>query len=310
MAMKYSFPATDNQAINDLGHQYEKIIQKANRGAIKTRYRYAEAGARFVKWVQPAFRMQKLQNLQDKHILAYGKYLQNKGCSDKYIKNEISALQYIHSYVPNTRYELSDSKVLNREIGLQSTPNYKAATLDQSWTKDELSRFCDHTRDHNHKEYGQMAQITYNVGTRLEEIATLRRHEVENGLRTGILHLHNTKGGRPRDVPLSGEARRLFTEAIQEVPRGGYVFVPEGVKIHSFIQSAKDYLYRHRDEFQDPSRKDDPARTELHFHGLRHSFAQNHYVKLRNSGLDDREARREVSEALGHSRESITFTYV
>jgi len=307
--MRYSFPETGIKATDDLGRQLEKIIRTWNRGAYKTRYRYAPACSRFVKWVAPTFKLQKLQNLADKHVVAYGKYLKEKGCAPKYIKNEISALQYLHSYLPHARNQLSDSKKINTEIGLASNPNNKAENLDQSWMREELSRFCDHARDHGHPEYAQMAEITYHIGTRIEEISTLRRYEVENALRTDKIHLTNTKGARPRDVPLSDEARRLFTEAIQEVPRGGYVFVPEGVKIHSFIQSAKDYLYRHRDEFQDPSRKNDPTRTELHFHGLRHTFAQNYYQELRNSGMDEREARKEVSEALGHSRGGITFTY-
>ncbi|WP_369397237.1 tyrosine-type recombinase/integrase [Syntrophomonas palmitatica] len=152
--------------------------------------------------------MQKLANLQDKHLIAYGKYLKSKGCTDKYIKNEISALQYLHTYIPNARYELSNSKEINVKIGLASTPNNKAKNLDQSWTRDEVVHFCQHAREHGHPRYAQMAQITYHVGTRLEEIVTLRRNEVENGLRRGVLRLTSTKGGRPRKVPLSEAARR------------------------------------------------------------------------------------------------------
>ncbi len=76
------------------------------------------------------------------------------------------------------------------------------------------------------------------------------------------------------------------------------------------MKSVQEYVFNHRDDFQDPTRVGDPTRTELHWHGLRHSFAQNMYSELRASGIDDHEARHQVSEALGHSRESITFTYV
>ena len=310
MTMRYKFSATHNQAINDLGRQYEKIMQKANRGSMKTKYRYAAAGARFVRWVQPIYKLQKLQNLADKHLIAYAQYLKKTGLSDKYVKNELSAIRYIHSITPNTRHELSDSRTINKEADLGPTPNNKASNLDQSWTKEELGRFCTYVRDNNHPKYALMAETIYNTGCRLEEISTLRKNDVVNALKTGKLQLRNTKGGRPRSIPLTSEARRLLCESIIAVPRGGYVFVPEGVKVHSYIQSVKDYIYLHRDEIQDPTRKGDPTRTELHFHGLRHSYAQNYYTELRDRGYTDREARREVSEALGHSRVGITFTYI
>ncbi|MGB4311293.1 MAG: phage integrase N-terminal domain-containing protein, partial [Natronincolaceae bacterium] len=96
MVMKYKFPETGIKPIDDLGRQFQKIMQRANQGSIKTRYRYADAGARFIKWVQPAFKMQKLANMSDKHLIAYAQHLKNQGLSDKYIKNELSALRYIH----------------------------------------------------------------------------------------------------------------------------------------------------------------------------------------------------------------------
>jgi len=310
MVMKYKFPETGNKPVDDLGRQYEKIVKTWNRGSIATRYRYADAGARFIKWVQPAFKMQKLANMGDKHLIAYAQHLKNQGLSDKYIKNELSALRYIHSQIPHTRHELSDSKKINTAAGLGSTPNHKAKNLDQTWTKKELDRFCAYARENGRADLARMAEVTYHTGCRLEEVSTLRRHEVEKSLRTGVLHLTNTKGGRPRSVPLSDESRRLLFEAIRDVERGAYVFIPPETPVHSYIQGAKDYVYRTRDEYQDPERVGNPERTELHWHGLRHSYAENTYHELRDQGYEDQEARREVSERLGHSREQITTVYL
>lgn len=308
--MKYKFPETGNKPVDDLGRQFQKIIQRTNQGSIKTRYRYAATGERFVKWVQPAFKMQKLANLSDKHLVAYAKHLKNQGCSEKYIKNELSALRYIHSQTPNIRHELGDAKKINALAGLGATPNNKARELDQTWSRPELDRFCAHARENGRTDLAKMAEVTYHTGCRLEEVSTLRRNEIEKSLRTGVLRLTNTKGGRPRGVPLTSESRRLFSEAIRDVPRGNYVFVPEGKTVHGYIQGVKDYVYRNREESQDPSRVGDPRRTELHWHGLRHSYAHNTYSELRDQGYTDQEARREVSERLGHSREQITTVYL
>lgn len=308
--MNYKFPETGNKPVDDLGRQFEKIIQKTNQKSIKTRYRYADAGARFVRWVQPTFRMQKLANLSDKHLIAYAQYLKSQGRSEKYVKNELSALRFIHSQIPHTRHELGDAKKINALAGLGATPNHRASDLDQTWKREELDRFCAHARENGRADLARMAEVTYHTGCRLEEVSTLRRHEVEKALKTGQLDLRNTKGGRPRSVPLSDESGRLFSEAIRYVPRGNYVFIPEGKTVHGYIQGVKDYVYREREHFQDPSRLRDETRTELHWHGLRHSYAQNTYSELREKGYTDEEARREVSERLGHSRESITFVYV
>ncbi len=307
--MKYNFPKTGNQAVDDLGKQFEKIMRHCNQKSIKTRYRYAATGERFVRWVQPTFRLQKLANLADKHLIAYAKHLKSQGLSEKYIKNELSALRYIHSQTPHTRYELGESKKVNVMAGLGSTPNHKARDLDQTITKEELDRFCSYAYERGRPELAKMAESSYATGCRIEEIATLRRNDIEKALRTGVLYLKNTKGGRPRSVHLSVQTKRMFKMVIHDVPRGAFVFIPEGRSVHSYIRSAQDFIYRHRDNFQDPTRIGDPNRTEMHWHSFRHSFADNSYKENRMD-LGDMGARQEVSEELGHSRASITYCYV
>ena len=224
--MRYKFPETGNKPTDDLGRQLEKIVHTWNRASIKTRYRYADACARFVKWAQPNFKIQKLANLANKHIIAYGRHLKDQGRSEKYIKNEISALQYLHFSMPNPRHVISESKKINREIGLGSTPNNKAANLDQTWTHAELARFCAYARENGRPELAKMAEMTYITGCRLEEISTLRRYQIENALKTGVLHLTNTKGGRKRDIPLTGDSRPLLGDILEKVQRGSYIFIP------------------------------------------------------------------------------------
>lgn len=308
--MQYKFPSTNTKATNDLGRQYEKVVRTWNRGSYATRYRYAKAGARFIKWVQPVYKMQKLQNLQDKHIIEYGKYLKSMGLSDKYIKNEVSALKYLHFTVPNTRYTLGDSQYINNQIGLNPTPNNKAIDLNQSWSLSELKKFCEFAEARGEYRLSIMAMVTYYTGLRIEEVSTLRRHQIENAKRTGKLELENTKGGRPRTVPLNDEAMNLLVDTISKLQRGAYVFVPDNTPVYEFIHYVQDFVYRTRDNYQDPTRKNNPKFTELHWHGLRHSFGQNLYYKLIAAGYSDHEARKQVSIVLGHSRVGITHTYV
>jgi len=317
MSTRYKFPTTDKKLVDELGKQFEKIIQSANRGSLETRYRYAHAGARFVAWVQPTFKMQKLANLSDKHLVAYAKEMKNRGCSDKYIKNELSALRYIHSVTPNTRNRLSDSTKMNRAAGLGPTPNQKASQRDKSWTHTEKEKMCYKAIQCGHPKIASTIQASYTTGMRLDEAASLRRNDAEKALRTGSLHLTNTKGGRPRDVQLSDRAKEVLSEAIQGISRGSYVFVPENTRVHEFKKDVQNFIYQHRDEIQESDRSSgggdtsgsSPIKCNLTFHGLRHSYAQNRYEELRDQGYDDKEAREKLTEELGHGRIEITRVY-
>lgn len=321
--MQWKFPLIEerekgDQAVNDLGRQLQKYIQRWNQKSINTRYRYAEACSRWVKFAgrgqpgQPG--LQKIQNISDRHLEKYAQHLQSQGRSDKYIKNEMSALRYMHTNLPNARHELGDAKKINKEAGLGSTPNFKKGVeyANHAWTQGELDRFADHARSNvnSPNKLDNMMLSTREMGCRLEEIATLRRDQIESAFKTGKLHLVNTKGGRPRDVPLTDVSRRLFKEAIQDVSRGDYVYIPKNMPVHSYIKSVKDYIDNHRDKIQDPTRVGNPSRAELHYHGIRHQYAQEKYAELRNQGMTDREARLEVAQLLGHGRIDVTYVYI
>ena len=45
-------------------------------------------------------------------------------------------------------------------------------------------------------------------------------------------------------------------------------------------------------------------------HSLRYTFAQNLFIEKVNSGIESREAMRQVSEQMGHHRPDITLTYL
>ena len=45
-------------------------------------------------------------------------------------------------------------------------------------------------------------------------------------------------------------------------------------------------------------------------HRLRANFAQNKYQDFLAQGTDEREARRRISELLGHARIDVTYKYI
>ena len=49
---------------------------------------------------------------------------------------------------------------------------------------------------------------------------------------------------------------------------------------------------------------------KITFHGLRHTYAHEKYNEFINSGKNEKEARRMVSELLGHHRDDVTRIYL
>jgi len=313
MGIHYKFPDTGIQKVDDVGRQLEKIIKCCNQGSYQTRYRHAAAMSRFIKWVVPEYKLKKLANVQDKHIIRYGKHLLMLGKSQKYIKDELSGVRFIHRHTPNCRYELDDSELINKRIGLGSTPNGLA---DRKWTIDEFIAMVDQAHKTNNIRIALMMECALRFGTRLDEAVSLRRNSIEAALRNNVLKLTNTKGGRIRYVPTKERDRAFLELCIKGLPRGKYVFCPEGYTLHSYKKYVQKFIRRNRIHFQDPDRKTtahgvaDHERGPLTFHGLRHSFSANEYQTLLKELKQDREARKELAERLGHGRITITKTYL
>lgn len=294
----------------------EKIFKGANRGSLETRYRYAEASKRFIRHVAEKYNLQKLQNLQDKHLESYVRELQARNCSDKYIKNELAAIRYMHSQIPQAKYELSESQVFNQKVGLGSTPDGRC---DRAWTEREITGMRMLCKEMGRHDLIKAIEITKATGTRLDEVCTLRRNEIEQALKTGKLHLTNTKGGRPRDIELNNYSREVLKNAIKDVERGGYVVTPKEFwkgKIHVYQANAEKFLYDHRDKIQDRDRNESAhnvkadERAPLTWHGLRHTYAREEMERRIEAGMSEKQARQTVAEELGHWRSSVTEIYL
>lgn len=314
--MKYTWTKTGIGKIDNLGKQMEKVFRGANQGALETRYRYAEGSKRFISHVAQKYGLQRLQNVQDKHLESYVRELQARNCSDKYIKNELAAVRYMHSQIPQAKFELTESTAFNRAVGLGSTPDGRC---DRGWTDREVSSMRSLCKEMDRSDLVKALDLTRSTGMRLDEVCTLKRNEVEQALKSGRLHLTNTKGGRPRDVELTGKSRDVLERAIKDVERGGYVVAPKEFwngKIHIYEANAEKFLYDHRDKIQDKDRnvsahnvKAD-ERAPLTWHGLRHTYAREELQRLVDSGMTPKEARQTVAEELGHWRSSVTNIYL
>jgi integrase len=315
--MKKKLKSTGHGAIDNLLRQEEKIIRNMNQNKFQTRNRYIGSETRFIKFTAKDCKLQKLANIKDKHLEKYVDHLKEKGASDKYIKTELSGIRFFHNNTPEAKNRLEDSTVFNKKVGLESTPDNK--NIDRAWTEKEVEKMKNKTISLNREEIAKIIEVVRATGCRINEAVTLRDSDLREAIKEKKLHLTNTKGGVPRDVPLTERAKKIFEEVLEETPRGGYAFTPqryvEEHKIHSFKKSVQNFIYNHRKEIQDEDRSESAHNVEdskgaLTVHGLRHAFAREQYYALKNVGFSSELAKKQVSEMLGHHRKEVTEIYL
>lgn len=315
--MKYRWKLTGVGAIDNLGLQLEKVASHMNESQLSTRRRYLQANGRFVKFLAEEYKLERLANLGNKHLEGYARRLIDEGKSHKYIKNELSGIRFIHNHMENTKSRLIDGTKFNNSLKLDQTKDGRA---DRAWSDKELRNFCAYAKDINRLDMVKIFKVTRAVGTRVDEICTLRRRDLDNALETKKLHLTNTKGGVPRDITINSVAVALFKEHIKNLKSTDYVYTPMSYvhshTIHKYENKVQKFIYNHRDKIQDSDRnasahnvKDD-ERGALTLHGLRHAYARGRYKEFLDLGFTKQEARKKVAKELGHGRDKVTLIYL
>jgi len=219
---------TNVGVIDNLGEQCEKVFKHCRAGSLATRRRYFATIRRFLSYTGEVYKLQKIQNISNKHLEAYITTLKAEGKSDKYLKTEASAIRYFIEMIPNSKHQLEDAKQQNFKLGLASTPDGR---VDRQWSYEELNEFVKYSKEDGNKQISQLLQICYSFGLRLEEAVTLRRHQAEQAIKDGILNLSNTKGGHPRKIKIDNYGKKLLSKIIMDIKRGDYILMPEKYKV-------------------------------------------------------------------------------
>ena len=122
--------------------------------------------------------------------------------------------------------------------------------------------------------------------------------------RTCTVHaVRATKGGRDRVISVDFQ-HRPFLEKLERqasAHQDGHVFQGRGSRGASLVQRVQAAVSYACERLEI---------TGYGTHGFRRGWAQERYKKLRDQGLDDREARQLVAQGLGHNRLSVTYSYI
>lgn len=286
-------------AYKNLMSQVNKVGNHLNQGSIKTRERYHEAVDRFSRHLADRYNLQKFGNVQDKHLCSYIEEMKSKGLSASTIKTDLSAIRMYHDATPFAKHQLSENKAFDLE-------RRSFGGVDRTWSQNEYKGMLQQAKELGRHDIANILQLGREAGLRIHECTRLDRATAERALQTGLLHVKG-KGGLERDVPLREEAKNALRDAMERVARGQKLFVrhEQGQKTHQQIKSVQDFICNHRSKFTDGSRE-----ANMTFHGLRHSYAREEYEKRVAKGASELNARKEVSQLLGHERDDVTRIYI
>lgn len=301
-----------------LWQQVEKWTRLSNLGSKTTRRTHMEKMSTFVNYIGREYNLQNLKNLSDKHLVSYADWAKANGYSASTIKNTLSAVRFIHRQIPQTRYELSENKVLNEKLQHAAAEkgeipqkhelpqrHYLHTGKNVGWTDKEYQKAIVLALKMNRHDVALAMQFARHLGLRIHEVTKTERLQVIRALEQGYITVKG-KGGLIRDIKIDSKAaHNTLLDALKQTRADKQkVFVEKLGNTHSTIRSIENWVYRHRSEFADT-----PER-ELTMHGLRHTYAQEAYQKNLRFTNNEKAARSLTAQLLGHGRDWVTKIYL
>jgi integrase len=164
----------------------------------------------------------------------------------------------------------------------------------ESLTPDELSALVTHADTLIGRRAALAALLGYSMGLRRKEVCGLRWDDIRESTERWEAHLTETKGNRPRAVPLSPEALAVLA-ALRTLPERYLRRTREGYVVGVGVNTYSDWMHRAALAAGIPQRK---ARS----HVLRASFATD----AMREGADIHVVQR----LLGHKKLETTARYL
>lgn len=240
--------------------------------------------------------MQKLSNINGKHLTACVLYMQAREKSASTIKTDLAAIRFFHDKMERTKYHLPSNDELAVELERR-----RFGGVDRTWSVPEFNRFLAHCLANGHDDFAAIACLTWYAGLRIHECFRIGTAIVEQALREQAITVKG-KGGKVRIVPINESISIELKKLLAVTERGHKLFVPDDVSTDIAIARLQQYIYQVRPQIQDKG----SARPMTH-HGLR---AARTYQELIDSGASPLSASLRISQLLGHERPDVTRGYL
>lgn len=236
------------------------------------------------------FKSKNINQIDEKDIREYLKYLNKENNDTRTISHNISTLRSFYKFL------LIGKKVLKNPMEYIELPKAKK-TLPKTLSIEEIDKLLDiNLTDAFSFRNKAMLELMYSSGLRVSELINVKIHDIDTS--NCIIRIMG-KGSKERIVPLGDYAIRYIELYLKEhreklIKRelNDYLFLNNhGSKMtrQGFFKILKGIA------------REKNIKTEFSPHTLRHSFATH----LLNGGAD----LRSIQEMLGHSDISTTQIY-
>ncbi len=292
--------------MSNLKYQLQGLMLRNQDGSYSTQAGRKKALVQLAAQLKEGgFRLKSVHSLKPKHVNYLIERWQAEKLSPGTIKNRVGHIRWWaekvgkSSMLPKSNSSANQAISLNLEKRSYIPTDSKAKELDLA----KLEKITDH--------YVQLSlKLQLEFGLRREEAIKFKPNFAIRGEQL-VLKSSWTKGGRPRTLPIRTESQRALLKEIQQTVGGGALIRPD----KNYKQQLKSYEWQTSRVGLDKN------------HGLRHTYAQKRYLELtgrqapisgglKNKELTteqkiiDKEARLQISQELGHSREQITVIYL
>lgn len=289
----------ENQGIYaTLVAQLDRVARHNRQGSIQTKRRYYEAVKRFCAYLADEYRLQKLSNVNGKHLVNYVIHMQDTGKSASTIKTDLAAIRFFHDKM-DAKYRLPD----NDELGV-TLERRRFGQFDRTWSAAEFNHILGKALAEDRYDYILAMYLARYAGLRVHECFRIDTAIAEEALRNNAITIKG-KGGKVRTVPINEQIAIAMKKQLDRTKRGHKLLVPDDMHTDRAINRLQLFIMANREAIKDPN-----ADVSLTFHGLRHTYAAEKYQELVNGGTNALEAHFAVSRLLGHERADVTNVYL
>ena len=232
--------------VQPLLDQLDKLARHNRQGSYRTKARYYEAMKRFCYFLADEYHLQKLANINGKHLTAYVLRMQEEGKSPSTIKTDLSAIRFFHDKISGAKYDLPSNDELTVKLEHRSFGG-----VDRSWSEDEFSRMLSRALAENRYDYILALYLARYAGLRIHECFRLDTAAAEDALRKNAITIKG-KGGKIRTVPINEPITIALREQLERTQRGHKLLVPDETDTDYAMYRLQQFIRDHREVIQDP----------------------------------------------------------
>ncbi len=261
--------------------------------SVSTFKTYSRVLGRAGKWIRIKHGLSKIDKMTPEMAQAYLAHRRAEGIGQKQLDNDRVSMQFMTGKLDRVR--------------AIETPKLESRV----YSKAEMERIANRQDPHN----ALATRLAYDAGLRAHELHTLRRadeafpskarewHVDRFQGRSGVRYVVTGKGGLAREVLVSHELSRALETRRLDQPRqvtDREIHYQSHYNIGGGLAWSKSFTKRSQTELGESRGA----------HGLRHGYAQTRYAELKDRGLSTKDAKRILSQELGHFRVQVVETYL